>query len=106
MNLDTAALAEGLDRAIDELLAVRVALSDRPIALPDLALDEVLRQHAGYQDARAAFAVALDEVLVAAGDENREKVLALEGVANVLIWRAAEAVWRLAIGTRSGGGGR
>ena len=100
MNLDTAALAEGLDRAIDELLAVRVALSDRPVALPDLALDEVLRASMEYQEGRKRFAQAIEAVLDAPWDALPQAALDVEAAANEMLGCALEVAWQLGVRPR------
>jgi hypothetical protein len=100
MAADTAALAEGLDRAIDELLAVRVALAGTPAALPDLALDEAFRQHPEYQHGRHEFAAALEHLLDAEWHDLPEAVLRVESAANAMVGRAAETAWRLALNSR------
>ena len=100
---DTAALAEGLDRAIDELLAVRVALSSPPVALPDMALDEALRQHSDYQQGRRQFAATVEALLDSPWDGLPEAVLNVESAAHTMVGRAAEAAWQLGLRVRSSG---
>ena len=101
--LDNAALAEGLDRAVDELLAVRTALSALPVGLPDMALDDALRQDPGFQQAREDFARTLERLLYEVGGELRDELLRVESVANVLVGRGLDIAWRLALRTRQGG---
>ena len=98
--LDTAALAEGLDRALDELMAVRTALSTLPVGVPDVALDEALRQDPGFQEARQDFAAALASLLDHAGGEHRDGVLNVESIVNVLVGRGLEVAWRLGLRAR------
>ena len=102
-GLDTGAFAEGLDREIDELLTVRVALGGLPVALPDLALDEALRQHPEFQAGRQEFADAIDALLDAPWDGLPEAVLTVESAANAMVGRAAGVTWRLALGGRGSG---
>jgi hypothetical protein len=97
---DRAALAEGIDRAIDELLAVRVALSDAPVALPDLALDEALRRHPSYQAGRQEFAGAIEALLDSPWDGLPAAVLDVESAANAMVGRAFEVAWQLALRVR------
>ncbi len=94
---DREARIEALDRAIDALLAVRAELEGvGEAALPDLAFDVALGQCPDYQDARAAFAAALEE-LFGKVTEDRDAVLVVEGVANLVVWRAAEVAWRMGL---------
>jgi len=99
-GIDTAALAEGLDRALDELLTVRMALSVLPVGLPDTALDQALRQDQGFQQARQDFAAALASLLDKAGGEHRDGVLNVESIVNVLVGRGLEVAWRLGLRAR------
>ena len=93
---DPTALAESLDRAIDEMLTVRLALSGTPAAMPEIALDAVLRDDADYRRARLTFREALDALLDVADEGLRDRVLDLESQANSLVAQAAEVAWRLA----------
>jgi hypothetical protein len=94
---------EALDRAVDALLAVRVELAEaEDVGLPDLAFDEALGQAQDYQDARVAFAVALEELLGKVNPEDRDAMLVVEGAANVVVWRAAEVAWRMGLRARDG----
>ena len=104
LDLDLDALGEGLDRAMDALLAVRVALGDPSVAVPGEALDEALRRDEGYQDAQRGFGGALERLLHAAGDELRDSVLDVEAIANAVAARAAEAAWLLGVRVRGGAG--
>ena len=101
--LDSAALAEGLDRAVDELLAVRTALSALPVGLPDMALDDALRQDTAFQEARKNFASTMERVLDGGGGELRDDVLNVEATVNLLVGRGLEIAWRLALRIRQGG---
>ena len=103
MDLDTNALAEGLDLAIDELLTVRLALSSCPVALPELAFDDALRKSLGYQQARKDFATAIERLLDAQWDALPQAVLDIESLANVMAGRAAEVGWQLGLRVRGEG---
>jgi len=100
MTTDSAILAEALDRAIDELLRVRLALGDHSVALPDIALDEALRQHPAYQDGRREFATAIDGLVHAPLDRLPEVALDVESAANTMLGRAVEVAWRLGLRCR------
>ena len=102
MDLDTTALAQGLDLAIDELLTVRVALSREPVALPEVAFDDALRTSPEYQQARKDFATGIERLLDAPWDALPQAVLDIESLANVMAGRAAEVGWQL--GLRGGDG--
>ena len=99
-GIDTAALAEGLDRALDELLTVRMALSVLPVGLPDTALDEALRQDPAFQQARQDFARTLERLLEGAGADVRDDVLNVESAANLMLGRTLVVAWRLALRAR------
>lgn len=100
--MDTVALAERLDGAVDHLLAVRVALgglSGPP--LPEEALDVALGRHEGFQGARQGFVAAL-EVARAAGLTD-EAIYGVEAAAHHLAGQAAEVGWALGVTARGAG---
>lgn len=100
MGTDPTTVADGLDRAIDELLAVRVAVSPVPVALLDLALDEALLQSPEYQRSRRTFAASIEAMLDGQWDELPQAVLDVEAAANELVGRAVEMAWRLGLRAR------
>ena len=103
-DLDTVALAEALDRAMDALLSVRVALGGPNVAVPDTALDSALHGHPEFQQARRGVATALGRLLHAAGGQLRVNVLAIEETANRMVANAAVVAWRLGVRVRGGAG--
>lgn len=104
MGADIDILTEGIDRAIDELLAVRVALSDRPAALPEIALDEALRASSDYQDARRAFATAVEAAVEGAQHAQEAAILDAEAAAHSMVGTAVAAAWTLGLRVRAGAG--
>ncbi len=58
MTAEADALVEDLDRALDAVLAVRVALGGSNLPVPDEALDEALHRDDAYQQARRRFSTS------------------------------------------------
>ncbi len=95
MTADADALVQHLDRALDAVLAVRVALGASSLPVPDEALDEALQRDDAYQQARRRFSTSF---AVLAGQHDAEEgpsLLDLESAVNALVARAAECGWRL-----------
>ena len=95
MIRDDDALVEHLDRALDAVLAVRVALGGPNIPVPDEALDEALQRDDAYQEARRRFSATFAVMSRRLGAEDEASLLDFEGTVNALVARAAECGWRL-----------
>lgn len=95
MTGDEDALVEHLDRALDAVLAVRVALGGSNVPVPEEALDEALQRDDAYLEARRRFSTAF---AVLAGQRDADEgpsLLDFESTVNALVARAAECGWRL-----------
>ena len=98
---DAAAIAEGLDRAIDELLVARLALCPLPPALPDSGLDAALDQASEYQEARRAFQAALNGLEGHGAPQTHASVLAVQDGLDILVGQAAWVAWQLGVRGRA-----
>lgn len=97
-------LTERLDRALDAVLAVRVALvGGGGCSLPDNALDTALSKDQRFQDARREFVAALEAVQRAGVVANA--VLDIEAAAHAMVAQAAEVGWRLGLTVQGRVGG-
>lgn len=95
-------LAERLDKALDGILAVRVALAGGTgLALPEDALDAALGQHQGFQQTRRDFVAALEAEHRAGADA--DGIFAVEAAAHAMVSQAAEVAWRLGRSVQSRG---
>lgn len=94
---DASIIIERLDRALEDVLAARIALGGVPVALPDEALDEALRRDDGYQKARREFTTVLRRLLDRVGSTERDALLAIESTTNQLVARTAEVAFRLGV---------
>ena len=91
-------LQQHVDRAIDELLAARMKLGGvADVAVPDDALDVVLRNSPDVRDARREFLAALSSIDVAGDAVARQVYLAIEETANALAAATSVAGWQLGL---------
>jgi hypothetical protein len=97
-------LTERLDRALDAVLAIRVALVGGGwCSLPDDALDTALSKDKCFQEARREFVAALEALQRAGVDASA--VLDIEAAAHSMVSRAAEVAWRLGLAVQGRVGG-
>lgn len=94
MDGDRTRAVEHLDRALDDLLAARVALGELPPASPCEALGEALEGDDEYRQARLAFRAAFEDLAERFPSE-RERFLALEETANWMASASSDVGWRL-----------
>ena len=109
MNHDN--LVERLDRALDELTAVRVELGGVDLTPPDDGLDAALGADDNYRERRVALRDAIEALLDARlGDDLRGLVLKVEEAANHQLSVAVEVGWRVGmqagLRVRDSGSGR
>jgi hypothetical protein len=88
---------EGLERATDALLCVRVGLGGLPGDLPDVALDAALGADDDYQRSRKEMAQQVEKVLALVGPFDRDAVLGLESAVNNLVTCGVVVGWRLGL---------
>ena len=93
------ALIEHLDRALDDILCVRIELGGLDdVAVPDGGLDAALAADDNYQATRAALRDAVQAILQARLDDDlRGLVLKIEEVANHQVAVGIEVGWRLGL---------
>lgn len=99
MTADTDALVEHLDRALDAVLVVRVALGVSNVPVPAEALDAALGAGDGYLRRRQRFGRIVSRLLDTR-PEQHQAVFDLEAEVNALVATAVEIGWRVAMSTR------
>ncbi len=96
-TMDVEAITERLDRALDDLLAVRVAVGGLPVEPPAEGLDAALMADDNYQMARQAFSKTLHKFLGRVPDDLRPDVILLEGTVNELVTTSTDVGWRVGV---------
>lgn len=93
---------EHLDRALDALMAARIAIGGLPDDLPDTALDEALEADDEYRRVREELSEQVAKLMQVVGPFDRDAVLGLESAVNALVACGVGVGWKLGLLTDGG----